>query len=171
MKARLTVVVMLLVALCVNSAAQRVVDETNKDAPAEVLGFEWKYQGYASRETVHDESNTISTKTKRGVVYVFKYTAQVKLKNLATKTIRAVEWSYVFVDPESRKELKRYKILSRQQIPAGEAQTLAKDIFFDLKEHAPFQHRQAANPARPHRIHGRLNVATRNDEVKAVRSQ
>ena len=134
MKARLTVVVMLLVALCVNSAAQRVVDETNKDAPAEVLGFEWKYQGYASRETVHDESNTISTKTKRGVVYVFKYTAQVKLKNLAEKTIRAVEWNYVFVDPESRKELKRYKILSRQQIPSGEAQTLAKDIFFDLKE-------------------------------------
>jgi hypothetical protein len=135
MKGKLIVVfVLLLIAFRAGAAAQTGVEETNRDAPAEVLGFEWKYQGYTGVETVRDESSVSSSKTKRGVVYVFKYTASLKLKNTAAKTIRAVEWNYVFVDPESRKELKRYKILSKQQIAPGEAQTLARDIFFDAKE-------------------------------------
>lgn len=135
MKAKLAAVIMiLLVALPCASAAQSVSEETKAIAPAEVIGFEWKYQGYTSAETVYEESNTLSMKSKRGVVYVFKYTAKVSLKNLATKTIKAVEWNYVFVNPESGKELKRYKFLSKQQILPGESQTLLKDIFFDLKE-------------------------------------
>jgi hypothetical protein len=134
MKAQLSAVVMLLLfALDGAGAAQRAADET-KTAAAEVISFEWKYQGYTSAETVHDESSTLSMKSKRGVVYVFKYTAKVNLRNLSTKTIRAVEWNYVFVDPESRKELKRYKFLSKQQIAPNEAQTLVKDIFFNLKD-------------------------------------
>ena len=135
MKAKLAVVItLLLVALAgVGAAQKRDADET-KAAAAEVIGFEWKYQGYTSAETVHDESSTLSMKSKRGVIYVFKYTAKMNLRNLATKTIRAVEWNYIFVDPETSKELKRYKIVSKQQIPPNEAQTLVKDIFFDLKE-------------------------------------
>lgn len=134
MKAKLSAVIMLLLtALAGAGAAQMVADET-KAAAAEVIGFEWKYQGYASAETVRDETDTLSMKSKRGVVYVFKYTAKVNLRNLATKTIKSVEWNYVFVDPESRKELKRYKFLSKQQIAPNEAQTLVKDIFFNLKD-------------------------------------
>jgi hypothetical protein len=134
MKAKLAVFIMLcLVALCGAGAAQEMA-ETKTVIPAEVIGFDWKYQGYATGETVREESVALSTKTKRAVVYVFKYTARVNLKNLATKTIKAVEWNYLFVDPENEKELKRYKILSKQQILPDAAQTLVKDIFIDLKE-------------------------------------
>ncbi|HEV7843292.1 MAG TPA: hypothetical protein VGO69_06325 [Pyrinomonadaceae bacterium] len=133
MKAQLVaVIILLLVALASGGAAQ--VKSEAKAAPAEVVSFEWKYQGYASGETVRDESTTLSMKSKRAVVYVFKYTAKATLKNLSTKTIKAVEWSFVFVDPDSEKELKRYRIQSKQQIPPNETQTLAKDIFLDLKE-------------------------------------
>lgn len=134
MKAKLAAVITLLLVVLEGAGAVQKRDADETKAAAEVISFEWKYQGYASAETVHDESSTLSMKSRRGVVYVFKYTAKVNLRNLATKTIRAVEWNYVFVDPESSKELKRYKILSKQQIPPNEAQTLVKDIFFDLKE-------------------------------------
>jgi hypothetical protein len=136
MRAKVAVVIiimLLFIALASSSAAQKKA-ETNEAALAEVVGFEWKYQGYGSVETVRDESNTISVKSKRGTIYVFKYTARASLKNTATKTIKAVEWNYVFVDAESGKELKRYKILSKQQILPMETQTLAKDIFLNLKE-------------------------------------
>jgi hypothetical protein len=127
---------LLLVALCGAGAAQDKAETKAVVAvvPFEINGFDWKYQGYATGETVREESVALSTKTKRAVLYVFKYTARVALKNLSPKTIKAVEWNYVFVDPDSEKELKRYKLLSKQQILPAAAQTLAKDIFFKLKE-------------------------------------
>lgn len=136
MRAKLAGFIMLtLVAqLCAGAAQEKHETTQAITTPFEINGFDWKYQGYSSGETVHDESTTLSMKSKRSVVYVFKYTAKVNLKNLAKKTIKAVEWNYVFVDPESGKELKRYKIISKQQISPGETQTLAKDISFNLKE-------------------------------------
>lgn len=137
MRAKLAVVVIVMLlfvarAVVDSGAAQKTAERT--DAVAEVVGFEWKYQGYGSAETVSDESDTLSMKSKRSTIYVFKYTAKATLKNTATKTIKAVEWNYVFVDADSQKELKRYKILSKQQILPSETQTLAKDIFLNLKE-------------------------------------
>ena len=135
MKANASFVIMLLlVALVCNGVAQTRAETDAVAPPAEVVGFEWKYQGYASQETVRDESSTLAMKSKRGMVYVFKYTAKASLKNVSPKTIKAVEWNYLFVDPETQKEMKRYKILSKQQISPNETQTLAKDIFLDLKE-------------------------------------
>ena len=128
-----TVMMMLLVALVDFGAAQKD-SEQKITAPAEIAGFEWKYQGYASAEMLRSESRGANTRAKRGMVYVFKYTAKVSLKNQATKTIKAVEWNYVFLDPQSEKELKRYKIQSKQQIAPLATQTLAKDIFLDLKD-------------------------------------
>lgn len=135
MKAKLAAIsTLLLLALVGASAVAQKLGADEAKPAAEVLGFEWKYQGYASAETVRDETDTLSMKSKRGVVYVFRYTAKVSLKNLSAKTIKAVEWNYVFVDPESSKELKRYKFQSKQQIQPNESQTLTKDIFFSLKE-------------------------------------
>jgi hypothetical protein len=119
-------------ALC--GAAAQETAQTKPIVPAEIIGFDWKYQGYASGETVREETDALSMKSKRAVVYVFKYTARVSLKNLATKTIKAVEWNYVFVNPEDERELKRYRIISKQQILPDAKQTLAKDIFLNLKE-------------------------------------
>jgi hypothetical protein len=136
MKANASIVVMLLLfALAARGAAQKNV-ETKLAAtlPVEVVGFEWKYQGYASGETVQDETDTLSMKSSRKIVYVFKYTAKAHLKNTSSKTIKAVEWNYLFVNSENQKELKRYKILSKQQILPDETRALSKDIFLGLKE-------------------------------------
>lgn len=135
MRAKLVVaIISLLVAAFGSDRAAQTGVATKAGMPAEVTGFEWKYQGYASAETVNDKLNSISVQSRRATVYVFKYTAKVSLRNLTAKTIKAVEWNYVFLDPESRKELKRYKIISKQQILPEAAQTLLKDIFIDVKE-------------------------------------
>jgi hypothetical protein len=136
LSASIHVSMLLVVALiATGGAAQKNVErDAASNLPFEVVSFEWKYQGYGSAETVHDESDTLSMKSKRSTVYVFKYTARASVKNLSSKTIKSVEWNYVFVDPENRKELKRYKILSKQQIPPSEARALVKEIFLGLKE-------------------------------------
>lgn len=137
MRAKLAVVIMLMLVAQVSLVgAMQDKPATTQEAavPFEINGFDWKYQGYSSGETVHDETTTLSMKSKRSVVYVFKYTAKVNLRNLAKKTIKAVEWNYVFVNPANEKELKRYKIFSKQQILPDEAQTLSKEIFFNLKD-------------------------------------
>jgi hypothetical protein len=136
MKANALVIVMLLLVAVAAAVSAAQDGEARKAAalPFEILSAEWKYQGYASAETVADESSTLSMKSKRRVVYVFKYTAKASLRNLSAKTIKAVEWNYVFIDAENQKELKRYKILSKQLIGSGESQALVKDIFLGLKE-------------------------------------
>lgn len=133
--ALIVVIMILLVALAASGAAQENAETVAGAAlPFKIVSFDWKYQGYTSGETVQDETDTLSMKSKRKTVYVFKYTARASVRNLSAKTIKAVEWHYVFVHPESRKELKRYKILSKQQIQPDEARTLVKDIFLGIKE-------------------------------------
>lgn len=134
MRTKLAALITLLLVALVSSVAAQSNSETQTAAPAEITGFEWKYQGYASMETVREESKPLSMKAQRGMVYVFKYTAKVTLKNLAAKPIKAIEWNYIFVDPASQKELKRYKIQSKQQILPDQTQTLTKDIFLNLKD-------------------------------------
>ncbi|MBD0326195.1 MAG: hypothetical protein ICV68_07185 [Pyrinomonadaceae bacterium] len=134
MKLIASIVVSLLLVALVGAAQKNVETDAAATVPVEIVSFEWKYQGYGSGETVEDASDTLSMKSKRKLVYVFKYTARASVRNLSAKTIKAVEWNYVFVDPENRKELKRYKILSKQQIAPDESRPLVKDIFLSLKE-------------------------------------
>jgi hypothetical protein len=130
---------LLLVGLAVASLAQT----PEKDAAApdiSILSFDWKYAGYQSAETIKEnESGTNSSgstgyKASRKTVYVFKYTARATLKNTGTKTIKAISWEYVFADAVAQKELKRYKLQSKQQILPGETQTLTRDVGLDPKE-------------------------------------
>ena len=108
-----------------------------------VLGFEWRYAGYDRAETIRDNESTVSDgpevmyKIKRGTVYVFKYTAKATLKNNGTKAIKSVAWDYVFTDEKERKELKRYKLQTKQQILPGETQTLSVGLGLDPKEKTP----------------------------------
>lgn len=136
---RASLSLMLLVTLAAVSTAQSL----NSSAPdVTVTNFDWKYAGYQRAETVSDydplpgKGGPSSYKIKRSTLYVFKYTAKASLKNTGAKTIKAVSWDYVFTDPESRKEIRRFKIQSRQQILPGENQDLAKDIGLDPKENA-----------------------------------
>ena len=113
-----------------------------QDAPAPdltVLGFEWKYAGYDRAETVKDKETSdspASVKVARDTVYVFKYTAKATLKNTGTKALKAISWDYVFTDEKERKELKRYRLQSKQQILPGETQVVTAGVAIDPKEKA-----------------------------------
>ena len=99
---------------------------------ATVVSFDWKYAGYQRTETTKGYDSTTSKegsyKVARATIYVFKYTAKVVLKNTGAKMVKEVSWDYVFTNPESGKEVRRFKIQSRQQILPGQSETLAKDI-------------------------------------------
>jgi hypothetical protein len=130
---------LLLAGLAVVSAA-RTPDEEKASADVTILNFNWKYAGYERAETVKGNesiSNTdtsTSVKMARKTIYVFKYTAKATLRNSGTKTIKAISWDYVFTDAKEQKELKRYKLQSKQQILPGETQILLRDVAIDPKD-------------------------------------
>jgi hypothetical protein len=137
MKTALTLT--LLAALAMVCAA-RAFDEHPLPPDVSVLGFEWKYAGYDRAETVKENESSVnddpstSIKVTRGTVYVFKYTAKATVKNTGTKAIKAVSWDYVFTDGKERKELKRYRLQSKQQILPGETRTLTASVALDPKD-------------------------------------
>ncbi|HWS98676.1 MAG TPA: hypothetical protein VN256_00295 [Pyrinomonadaceae bacterium] len=137
MKAALTLI--LLAALAAVCAA-RAFAEGESAPDVSVLSFEWKYAGYDRAETVRDNESSASDdpsttyKVTRGTLYVFKYTAKASVKNTGAKAIKAVSWDYVFTDEKERKELKRYRLQSKQQILPGETQTLTAGIGLDPKD-------------------------------------
>jgi hypothetical protein len=110
------------------AAAQAPVDPRGAHG-VEVLGFEWKYEGYAPFEVVRSERSGDSLKTARGAEYVFKYVARLTVKNSGAKAIRSVKWNHLFVEPDGGKELKRYRLQSKQEVAPGETQTLSKAVF------------------------------------------
>src|SRR5450432_2525316 len=59
----------------------------------------------------------------QGVVKGYLYKAQVR--NLADKTIKRLEWSYVFTDVFSQKEIVRHAFYSHTQIRPGETKKLS----------------------------------------------
>jgi hypothetical protein len=137
MKAALTLV--LLAALAAVCAA-RAFDGDASPPDVSVLSFDWKYAGYDRAETVKENESSVNDdpstaiKVARGTVYVFKYTAKATVKNAGTKAIKAVSWDYVFTDEKERKELKRYRLQSKQQILPGETQTLTAGVSLDPKD-------------------------------------
>lgn len=137
MKAALTC--LLLVGLAGLTAARTPADNS-ASLDVSVLSFKWKYAGYERAETVKGNesiSNTdtsTSLKMARKTIYVFKYTAQATLKNGGAKTIKAIFWDYVFTDAKEQKELKRYRLQSKQQILPGETQVLLRDVGLDPQE-------------------------------------
>jgi len=128
----------LLIALAVLSTAHTIDD--NQLAPdVSILSFDWKYAGYGRAETVSENdripaNSSTAYKISRRTIYVFKYTARVTLKNSGAKTIKSVSWDYVFADAKDQKELKRYKLQSRQQILPGQTQAVSRDVGLDPKD-------------------------------------
>ena len=137
MKAALTW--LLLAGLVIVSGAQTL--DGNDAAPdVSILSFGWKYAGYQRAETVKGNESISSSDTSTAVkmsrktIYVFKYTARAALKNTGAKTIKTVSWDYIFTDAKDQKELKRYRLQSKQQVLPGETQTLTRDVELDPKE-------------------------------------
>jgi len=78
----------LLCALAALSAAQGAGGRAG--APGvEVVGFGWKYDGYAPVEVVHSGESGVTLSVKRGTEYVFKYAARLTLKNSGGKASRS----------------------------------------------------------------------------------
>ncbi len=138
MKAALTS--LLLAGLIIASLPAQALDDTAAAPDVSVLGFDWKYAGYVRAETVKGNESISSTDTatalkmSRKTIYVFKYTAKATLKNTGAKTIKTVSWDYIFTDAKEQKELKRYRLQSKQQIPPGEMQLLSRDVELDPKD-------------------------------------
>jgi hypothetical protein len=98
-------------------------------AGLEVSGFEWKYEGYMPFEVVRSEKTAESIKTARGTDYVFKYVTRLTVRNSGAKALKSIEWAHVFSDPETGKELKRYRVQSKERVAPGETLTLTKAVF------------------------------------------
>ena len=123
--------------LCVASAAAAGRQGSGVESEGhglEVVGFNWKYEGYAPVEVVSSSSVPSTLSVKRGKAYVFKYRATLTLKNAGARAVKSVNWDYVFADPETGKELARYRVETRSSLRPGQTLTLAKDILIDPKE-------------------------------------
>ncbi len=109
--------------------AAAVVSAQGGPGGPEVVSFGWKYEGYLPVEVVRNRKSGMTLSVRRGTDYVFKYRAQAALRNAGAKAVKAVEWDYVFVEPEGGKELKRYRLRSKQPIAPGATETLVKEVF------------------------------------------
>src|SRR4051812_40872924 len=111
-------ITLILCALAAVAAAQGA-DERRGAAGGVVSAFEWKYEGYAPVEVVRSGKSGVELKVKRGTDYVFKYDSRLTLKNTGEKALKSIEWAHVFYDPATGKELKRYRLQSKQRVAAG----------------------------------------------------
>lgn len=75
-------------------------------------------RGSESREpTPPRVSKTKSSSSKKQMeTYVYR----AKIKNAGLKTIRAVDWGYMFVDPDTQQELGRHRYSSKVKIRPGQ---------------------------------------------------
>ena len=117
------------------AAARADEGDVRVGAPGvDVTGFDWKYEGYMPVEMVDSGHSGMSMSVKRQKRYVFKYVSKLTLKNSGAKAVKSVEWDHVFVEREGGKELKRYRLQSRQQVAAGSSQTVAKEVYVKPEE-------------------------------------
>lgn len=56
------------------------------------------------------------------------YVASLLLKNVGTKTVKAVEWEYLLFQTGSEKPVKRYRVNSKRIIHPGEQAELTKEV-------------------------------------------
>jgi hypothetical protein len=80
-------------------------------------------------EVVRSEKTAESIKTARGTDYVFKYVTRLTVRNSGAKALKSIEWAHVFSDPETGKELKRYRVQSKERVAPSETLTLTKAVF------------------------------------------
>jgi len=125
---RATTITLALCLLAALAAAQGA-DERRGAPGLEVAGFEWKYEGYAPVEVVRSSKSGVSLDLKRGTDYVFKYDSRLRVRNTGAKAVKSVEWAHVFYDEETGRDLKRYRLQSRQRVAPGATLTLDKSVF------------------------------------------
>ena len=89
-----------------NQRAQRINDIQNSI----------RARGGESREPPPPRaSKIVRSPSKELETYVYR----AKIKNAGLKTIRVVDWEYVFVDPDTQQELGRHRFLNKVKIQPG----------------------------------------------------
>ncbi len=75
-------------------------------------------RGNESREPPPPRANSTinNPDSKRIVTYVYR----ARVKNTGAKTIRAIEWAYTFLDPETRQEIGHHPYLTKVKIRPGQ---------------------------------------------------
>jgi hypothetical protein len=125
---------MLMFCVLATLAAAQGEDDRRGAPGVEVSAFEWKYEGYAPVEVVRSSKSGMALKVKRGTDYVFKYDSRLTVRNTGAKAVKSIEWAHIFYDPGTGKELKRYRLQSKQRVAAGETLTLDKAVFIKPDE-------------------------------------
>ena len=131
---RATLKAMLLLCALAATAAAQGADDRRGAPGVEVSAFEWKYGGYTPVEVVRSGKSGVKLEVKRGTDYVFKYDARLTVRNTGERAVKSVEWAHVFYEPATGKELKRYRLQSKQRVAAGETATINKPVFIKPDE-------------------------------------
>ncbi len=76
-----------------------------------------------TREAKADDANIERIRDKAPARYVFMY--KVSVKNTGSKTIKAVDWDYIFLEPETEHEIERRQFTSDEKIPPGKTKELS----------------------------------------------
>lgn len=75
-----------------------------------------------TREAKADDANIERIRQKAPPRYFFVYKASVK--NLGTKTIKALDWDYVFLEPGTEHEIGRHEFTSDEKISPGKTKEM-----------------------------------------------
>jgi hypothetical protein len=76
----------------------------------------------ADRRTQSANTQEIEVPSREDPSHQYIYTATVR--NTGTKTIKAIAWSYVFLDPVDQKEISSRSFISKKEIPPGKDKKL-----------------------------------------------
>ena len=75
-----------------------------------------------TREAKADDANITGIRAKAPPRYVFTYKASVK--NTGDKTIKSVDWDYIFLEPDTEHEIARRQFTSDEKISPGKTKEL-----------------------------------------------
>jgi hypothetical protein len=120
-----------------NDARGQDAAKTEGAPDIEVVSFSWKYAGYEKVSvSIEELRGKSSGDYKVGVrdAYAFKYTASAAVRNNTGRSLTAIEWHYIFAHPETGKELRRFKIKSKQRVEPGQTVALSKIVFLDTSK-------------------------------------
>lgn len=76
-----------------------------------------------TREAKADDANIERIRDKAPPRYVFMY--KVSVKNTGTKTIKTIDWDYIFLEPGTEHEIERRQFINDEKIAPGKTKELS----------------------------------------------
>ena len=95
---------------------RQLQDAKNSGKMADAARIERDIQ---TRENATKNKKVTETRTRDGYRY------KVTIRNTGSRTIRSVDWDYVFLDPTSMNEIARHQFTSDEKISAGKEKELS----------------------------------------------